>query len=88
MLNVAPEKFKPWSFDIDTSKEVVGDERVRLLEQKARIDAEKSEYLPPAARIFKTYWDECWHEFELSVYTHAYQKRLFRLARLSEHQQC
>lgn len=70
----------PKSFDLDTCKEVVGDDRLRFVEGKARKDAERGIY-EPLPHTFVTYWGQVREDMEDIVYTAAYQKRLARLAR-------
>jgi hypothetical protein len=46
----------PKSFDIDTAKEIVGDARMRVIEAKARQDADNGVMDKPA-RAEGNYWD-------------------------------
>jgi len=72
----------PKSFDIDTCKEVVGDAKMRVIEAKARQDADNGimEKFQPA----KTYWDMVRSVMEYVVYTTAHKKRMERVARMKE----
>ena len=72
----------PKSFDIDTCKEVVGDAKMRVIEAKARQDADNGiiEKFQPA----KTYWDMVESVMEYVIYTTAHKKRIERVARIKE----
>ena len=73
----------PKSFDIDTAKEIVGDERMRVIEAKARQDADNGilEKFQPAK---DTYWVDVKSIMEYVIYTTAHKKRLERVARIKE----
>jgi len=71
----------PKSFDIDTAKEVVGDERLRKIEAKARQDADNGVMDAPI-REKGTYWDGVRSDMDYVVYTTAYHKRLERIERM------
>jgi len=73
----------PKSFDIDTAKEIVGDERMRTIEAKARQDAD-SGVMDKPARAEGTYWDGIRSDMEYIVYTTAHHKRMERVARMKE----
>jgi hypothetical protein len=72
----------PNSFDIDTCKEVVGDGRMRVIEAKARQDADNGilEKFQPA----EAYWDMVRSVMEYVIYTTAHKKRMERVARMKE----
>ena len=72
----------PNSFDIDTCKEVVGDDRMRVIEAKARRDADNGilERFQPA----EAYWDKVRSIMEYVIYTTAHKKRMERVARMKE----
>lgn len=72
----------PNSFDIDTCKEVIGDERMRVIEAKARQDADNGilEKFQPA----EAYWDKVRSIMEYVIYTTAHKKRMERVARIKE----
>lgn len=72
----------PNSFDIDTCKEVVGDERMRVIEAKARQDADNGilEKFHPA----EAYWDKVRSIMEYVIYTTTHKKRMERVARMKE----
>ena len=75
----------PQSFDIDTAKEIVGDARMRVIEAKARQDAD-SGIMDKPARAEGTYWDVIRSDMEYIVYTTAHHKRLERIQRMKERQ--
>ena len=65
----------PGSFDPTTCRAIVGDERARALEARARADADSADlgepgaaYRPPAAGE-GTYWDQVRSESEIRTYT-------------------
>jgi hypothetical protein len=72
----------PKSFDIDTCKEVIGDERMRVIEAKARQDADNGimEKFQPA----EAYWEQVKSIMEYVIYTTAHKKRMERVARIKE----
>ena len=72
----------PKSFDVDTCKEVIGDERMRTIEAKARQDADNGilEKFQPA----EAYWDKVRSIMEHVIYTTAHKKRMERVARMKE----
>jgi len=73
----------PKSFDIDTCKEVVGDARMRVIEAKARQDADNGVMDKPA-RAEGSYWDGVRSDMEYVVYVTAHRKRLERIQRIKE----
>ena len=73
----------PRSFDIDTCKEVVGDARMRVIEAKARQDADNGVMDAPAMAK-GTYWDGAYSYMEYVVYVTAHDKRLARIQRMKE----
>jgi hypothetical protein len=73
----------PRSFDIDTCKEVVGDARMRVIEAKARQDADNGVMDAPAMAK-GTYWGVVYSIMEITVYVAAYEKRLARIQRMKE----
>jgi hypothetical protein len=68
---------KPCSFDIDTAKELVGDARMRVIESKAREDADKNVIDPPLEGQ-GSYWSKVSAEMDYRVYINAHGKRLER----------
>lgn len=75
----------PGSFDIDTAREFVGDDRMRSIESKARLDADADadQYSPPQPQG-KTYWDGVQDEMDRRVYLFAHHKRKDRIQRMAE----
>jgi hypothetical protein len=73
----------PQSFDIETCKEIVGDARMRVIEAKARQDAD-SGVMDEPAQAEGSYWDVVRSDMEAVVYTTAYEKRLARIQRMKE----
>lgn len=73
----------PNSFDIDTCKEVIGDGRMRVIEAKARQDADNGilQKFQPAK---DTYWVDVKSIMEYVIYTTAHMKRMERVARIKE----
>ena len=73
----------PKSFDIDTCKEVIGDARMRVIEAKARHDADNQIIdVPPTPQ--GTYWEKVNSCMEFIVYIAALNKRLERVKRMKE----
>lgn len=70
----------PKSFDPTTSREMVGDDRARVIEAKARADADAGRYEPPEASG-STYWARCQDEFATFVYIDQHRRRAARNAR-------
>lgn len=73
---------KQGSFDIVTAREITGDELARIIEAKARLDADSGQYDPPSVSG-TTYWDRVVKTMHGVVYTAQYQKRIARIARKS-----
>jgi len=73
----------PQSFDIDTAKEIVGDARMRVIEAKARQDADNGVMDEPA-QAEGSYWDVVRSDMEYVVYVTAHHKRLERIQRMKE----
>lgn len=71
------------SFDAATSREMVGDERARAIEEKARADADLGldAYEPPAPQSKGTYWGNRQDDFAHQTYTAQFTRRLERNAR-------
>jgi len=75
----------PRSFDVDTAKEMVGDARMRVIEAKARQDADNGVRDGMAhMEVQVRYWDRVVQSMELVVYDAAYRKRLERIKRMKE----
>ena len=73
------------SYDIDTAKEIVGDARMRVIEAKARQDADNGVRDGMAHMETEVgYWDRVVQSMELVVYDAAYRKRLERIQRIKE----
>lgn len=70
----------PGSFDAATSREMVGDERARSIEQKARQDADAGVYDPPNSKA-TTYWGMAQEDFATMVYATQYKRRMERIVR-------
>ncbi len=75
----------PQSFDLNTCKEFIGDARVRVIEGKARADAEHGTqaYSPPA-KTSQDYLGQVREDMESVVYFNAFKKRTERMARMAE----
>lgn len=76
----------PQAFDLATCKAVIGDERLRIVEAKARADADTGVFAPPP-HSFQTYWGKAHEDMEDVVYGAAHKKRLERLERQSQRAQ-
>ncbi|MCY1166648.1 hypothetical protein D9M73_65960 [compost metagenome] len=72
----------PKSFDLVTCKAMIGDDRLRIVEGKARADADAGIFAP-LPHSFQTYWGKVHEDMEDIVYGATHQKRLERLARQS-----
>jgi len=73
------------SYDIDTAKEIVGDARMRIIETKARQDADNGVRDGMAhVKAEAGYWDRVVQSMELVVYDATYRKRLERIQRIKE----
>jgi hypothetical protein len=73
----------PNSFDIDTCKEVIGDERMRVIEAKARQDADNG-IMEKFQPLKGSYWIDVKSIMEYVIYTTAHKKRMERVARIKE----
>jgi hypothetical protein len=73
----------PNSFDIDTCKEVIGDERMRTIEAKARQDADNG-IMEKFQPLKGSYWIDVKSIMEYVIYTTAHKKRMERVARIKE----
>jgi hypothetical protein len=73
----------PKSFDIDTCKEVVGDERMRVIEGTARHDADNG-IMQKFQPLKGSYWIDVKSIMEHVIYTTAHKKRMERVARMKE----
>lgn len=69
---------KPGSFDQETAREMVGDERARVIEAKARVDADEGNYSPPEQPAARTYMDGVNAGMERVVYRTQFNKRVER----------
>ena len=74
----------PQSFDIDTAKEIVGDTQMRVIEAKARQDADNGVKDIPTLPAGGSYWDRVVLSMEMVVYDATYRKRLERVKRMKE----
>jgi hypothetical protein len=74
----------PNSFDIDTCKEIIGDAKMRVIEGKARQDADNGVIDPPTTGSKESYWVDVKSIMEGVVYVTAHKKRLERVARIKE----
>ena len=75
----------PRSFDIETCKQYIGDARVRVIEAKARADAEQGThaYAPPE-KTADDYLGQVREDMESVVYFNAFRKRTERISRMAE----
>ena len=71
---------KPGSFDPETAREMVGDESARVIEAKARTDADAGVFDPPKGAA-RTYWDAVQDKMRHIVYAEQHKKRTERNAR-------
>lgn len=71
---------KAGSFDLDTSKEVIGDDIMRQVELKARNDADSLSYSPPPLVDERdtSYWRSVTLQMRKTVYDAQYSKRIAR----------
>jgi hypothetical protein len=74
----------PNSFDIDTCKEIIGDAKMRVIEAKARQDADNGVIDPPTTGSKESYWVDVKSIMEGVVYVTAHKKRVERIARIKE----
>lgn len=70
----------PMSFDLATARETIGDDFARVIEAKARKDADEEKFNPPSVDG-SSYWDKAQKEMEFVIYREQYTKRLARNAR-------
>jgi hypothetical protein len=73
----------PNSFDIDTCKEIIGDAKMRVIEAKARQDADNG-IMQKFQRPKGSYWIDVKSIMEYVIYTTAHKKRMERVARMKE----
>lgn len=73
----------PQSFDPKTCAEICGDARMRVIEAKARSDAEIDAWAPPKSDD-GTYWDGVRASAETIVYLQAFNRRKARIERKKE----
>ena len=76
----------PKSFDINTAKIIVGDARMRVIEAKARADADAGTYDAPS-RDAGGYWDRVRSDMEFVIYITTHHKRLERAARIKQREE-
>ena len=69
---------KPCSFDLATSRAVIGDDAARVIEAKARADADAKTYSPPATAQATTYWDAVKAEMTAVIYGEQFARRTAR----------
>ena len=67
----------PLSFDASTAREITGDAQARLVEEKARSDADADKFDPPSSHG-QTYWDQVRSEMLCVVYREQFTKRRAR----------
>lgn len=67
----------PGSFDHDTAREMVGDAHARVIEAKARNDADSANFDPPKLEG-ATYFAQVQAQMRIVVYTTQYHKRAAR----------
>ena len=76
---------KPGSFDIDTSKEIIGDADTREIEAAAKADFDVGIVNDPYTLFPRkegdTMWDGCIQEFRCVIYRHAYETRRLKAQR-------
>ena len=72
----------PKSFDINTAKEVIGDARMRMIEAKARADADAGLIDSPKRDEQGTYWDRIRNDMEYVVYVDMHHKKMQRIERM------
>jgi hypothetical protein len=63
---------------------MVGDARMRVIEAKARQDADNGVMDPPARAQERTYMDRVYSYMEYVVYVTAHHKRMERIQRMKE----
>ena len=74
----------PKSFDIDTAKAMLGDARMRVIEAKARADADGGISDSPKRDNSAPYWDRVMNDMEFVVYVTTHHKRLERIERIKQ----
>lgn len=74
----------PKSFDIDTAKEMLGDARMRVVEAKARADADAGVSESPKRDANASYWDRVRADMEFVVYVTTHHKRMERIERIKQ----
>ncbi|MBC7603279.1 MAG: hypothetical protein H7255_11560 [Ramlibacter sp.] len=75
----------PMSFDIETARDVVGEDKARILESTARLDADAGVFnLPVAAFDEAVYWGAVKNEMQRIVYAAQHTKRVARNTRKAE----
>ena len=75
----------PLSFDLTTARAIVGDTESRVIEDKARKDADRQAF-EPLEPVFNGggYWSGVQESMRMVVYREQYTKRLERNRRKSE----
>ena len=74
----------PKSFDIDTAKAMLGDARMRVIEAKARADADDGISDSPKRDNSASYWDRVMNDMEFVVYVTTHHKRVERIERIKQ----
>lgn len=72
---------KPFSFDLETCREVIGDMAARAIEEKARRDADAELPKVPSPIFDKTHFGLARDHMRCVIYCAQYGKRLERNAR-------
>lgn len=70
----------PFSFDQETAREMTGDAQARLIEAKARSDADTDNFDPPRV-VGESYFDQVQAQMRYTVYVNQYTKRIERIRR-------
>jgi len=73
----------PKSFDHATSRYMVGDDRARVIESKARADADLDKHDPPQSEAV-SYWARTQESFATVVYLDQFRRRRDRIERKQE----
>ncbi len=72
----------PLSFDSETSRAIIGDDQARIIEAKARSDADSNICnLPEKIFCDESYFNCAMNEMRIVIYIEQYKKRLARNAR-------
>jgi len=71
----------PLSFDPVTARVVVGDAEARVIEAKARADADAERFDPPRMATGGTYWEGAQSQMAAVVYREQFTKRRARIER-------